>query len=107
MGLCLASAALLCYSSTPKLPAGYHLWRRRMLCRAILIIGLLLALAADVRAQSGDLPPPDPAGGVPWRSSMEGFAPPATAVSGPRYVPPVQEHQEPIGETPWCESPYR
>jgi hypothetical protein len=77
-----------------------------MICRALFAVGLLLALCANLRAQL-----PEPAvgdqGGVPWRSSTDGFAPPATAVSGPRYVPPVQEHADSIGEPPWGESPYR
>jgi hypothetical protein len=77
-----------------------------MFCRMLLAVGLLLVVGANVRAQLGEPTVEDP-GGVPWRSSMEGFAPPATAVSGPRYVPPVQEHTDPIGEPPWGESPYR
>ena len=77
-----------------------------MLCRTILTIGLLVVICASVRAQWGDLPAPDQ-DAVPWRSPMDGFAPSASAVSGPRYVPPVPEHTEPIGEPPWGESPYR
>jgi hypothetical protein len=71
-----------------------------------LALALLLIVGAIVRAQMGEMPMPDEEL-APWRSPMDGFAPSASAVSGPRYVPPVQEHAEPIGEPPWDVSPYR
>jgi hypothetical protein len=77
-----------------------------MFFRTFLAVGLLVILGARVRAQSREMPMPDEEV-VPWRSSMDGFAPPASAVSGPRYVPPVAEHSEPICEPPWDVSPYR
>jgi hypothetical protein len=77
-----------------------------MLCRTFVAIGLLLCIGAGVRAQPGEIAVPDH-DSAPWRSPMDGFAPSATAVSGPKYVPPVPEHSEPIGEPPWGKSPYR
>jgi hypothetical protein len=77
---------------------------------------VLCIVAVNARAQYGDLPiadqnPPQmqmapQAQDIPFRSTMDGFAPPATAVSGPRYILHDQQ-QEPVGETPWCDSPYR
>src|SRR5215212_4589502 len=77
-----------------------------MVCRMFLALALLLIVGAIVRAQTGEMPMPDEQL-APWRSPMDGFAPSASAVSGPRYVPPVQDHPEPIGEPPWDVSPYR
>jgi hypothetical protein len=77
-----------------------------MTCRTFVLFGVLHLVCASVRAQPGEMPVPNEEV-VPWRSPMDGFAPSASAVSGPRYVPPVQEHTEPIGEPPWDVSPYR
>ena len=77
-----------------------------MLLRTFLALGLFVSIGTIVRAQPGDVAATDQAS-VPWRSPMDGFAPPATAVSGPKYVPPMPEHSEPIGEPTWGESPYR
>src|SRR3954462_12166583 len=77
-----------------------------MLCRTFLAVGLAFSVGAGVRAQPGEVAVGDQ-DSVPWRSPMDGFAPPATAVSGPKYVPPLSEHSEPIGEPPWGQSPYR
>jgi hypothetical protein len=77
-----------------------------MICRTLLTIGLLLAIGTGARAQPSEMPPPDP-DSAPWRSPMDGFAPSATAVTGPKYVPPLQQRPDPVGETPWGESPYR
>src|SRR5258705_11713965 len=77
-----------------------------MLCRTFVAIGLLLCIGAGVRAQPGEIAVPDQDSAA-WRSPMDGFAPSATAVSGPKYGPPVPEHSEPIGEPPWGKSPYR
>jgi hypothetical protein len=82
--------------------------------RALIAFLMLSIAAANVRAQYGDLPladqPPPPQAqqqGVPFRSAMDGFAPPATAVSGPKYILHDQPQEQPLGETPWCDSPYR
>jgi hypothetical protein len=77
-----------------------------MVFRKVFAVGLLFIVGTSVRAQLGEMPVSDQEV-VPWRSPMDGFAPPASAVSGPRYVPPVQEHCEPTGEPPWDVSPYR
>jgi hypothetical protein len=77
-----------------------------MFWRTCLAASLIVIVSATVRAQPGDIAVPDQ-DVPPWRSSLEGFAPPATSVSGPRYVPPISDPSEPIGEPPWCESPYR
>ncbi len=63
-------------------------------------------MGAQVRAQPGDVSVTDQ-DVVPWRSPMDGFAPPATAVSGPPYMQPLSEPSELVGEPPWDVSLYR
>ncbi len=78
-----------------------------MMRRILLAIGLLLSTGAMVRAQPGGLPVVDPALPPP-RTTLDGFAPPATAVYGPPYAQPLQNRPAPVSEEPpWGESPYR
>jgi hypothetical protein len=101
---CGAFSALL--SVDPSLPDNFTFGVHRIVCRLLPPIVLVLIISVSVRAQPGDVAFTDQ-NSVPWRSPMDGFAPPATAVSGPKYVPPIQDHADPIGEPPWCTSPYR
>jgi hypothetical protein len=76
-----------------------------MIRPVLIAIGLLLLFGDCARAQPAEAPLADQEM-APWRSPMDGFAPPATAVSGPKYMQSLQDHPEPVGEPPWCKSPY-
>ena len=81
------------------------LYARDMNFRTLLALGIFLLTSEVVRAQPYQPPAGDPA--MAPRSMLDGFPQPSTAVYGPQYAQPLTERPAPMGETPWCESPYR
>ncbi len=72
----------------------------------ILAIALLLFVGDTLRAQTEQAPIVDP-GLQPYGLPPDGYPVGANGYPGPVYAPPVPGYSDPIGEPPWCESPYR